>query len=88
MTFTAGGSGGNYYPQPRALIGAVMGDISSIGYASANPVSGYSYKYAINGNLYSSITTINHSTLIKNADGSEPTTVQPYMVVYMWRRTA
>jgi hypothetical protein len=87
VTFTANGSGGKYYPKPRALIGAVNGDIGAIGYNAAHPVSKASYIYAVSTKPVE-ISSINHSTEIKNEDGSEPTTVQPYMVVYMWRRTA
>lgn len=87
MSFAANGSGGKYYPKPRALIGAVNGDTGSIGYSAANPVSKASYSYAVSTNPVG-ISSINHSTEIKNEDGSEPTTIQPYIVIYMWRRTA
>lgn len=87
MSFTAMATGGKYQPKPRAAIGTINGDIGAIGYATANAISGLSYKYAIGGSTRS-ISQINHSTLVKNEDGTEPTTIQPYIVTYFWRRTA
>lgn len=87
MSFTAMATGGKYHPKPRAAIGAVNSDVGAIGYAAASPISGRSYTYAISGSTRS-ISRINHSTLVKNEDGTEPTTIQPYIVTYFWRRTA
>ena len=87
MSFTALATGGKYHPKPRAAIGAVGGDTGSLGYAAAAPIKGLSYTYALSTGTRN-IPHINHSTQIKNEDGTEPTTIQPYIVTYFWRRTA
>lgn len=87
MTFTTKAKGGVYKPKLRAAIGAVNQNAASIGYASTNAIKGIGYTYALSGGGYD-IKTVNHSTLVMNEDGTDPTTIQPYEVGCYWRRTA
>ena len=84
-------TGGEKTQNLRALIGATHSTISRIGYAAAAKIDGYNYTYSINGNdaiANVPIEHINHSTLVKRHDGADPHTLQPYIVCYMWKRTA
>lgn len=84
---TAGKSGGEKEQHLRAAIGAVNGSDNTLGYATASPISGQNYTYASSGTGIS-IDRVNHSTLVKTQDGQEPSTLQPYISVYMWVRVA
>lgn len=84
-------TGGEKTQNLRALIGATHSTTSRIGYAAAAKIDGYNYTYSINGNdaiANVPIEHINHSTLVKRHDGADPHTLQPYIVCYMWKRTA
>lgn len=84
-------TGGEKTQNLRALIGATHSTTSRIGYAAAAKINGYNYTYSINGNdaiANVPIDHINHSTLVKRHDGADPHTLQPYIVCYMWKRTA
>lgn len=82
-------TGGTILQQLRALIGAVGGNKKALGYQAVGPVSGQSYTstYGVVGtDSPSSGAVINHSTLVLQGDGNTPTTVQPYITCYMWKR--
>lgn len=88
-------TGGNKTQDLRALIGAANGNIYSIAYAASDSFQSNAtdYKYAITGSGIS-IDKINHTTPVKRAISnngslteSEPTTLQPYITCYMWKRT-
>lgn len=83
---TAGKSGGEKEQLLRAAIGAVNGTDNTLGYATASPISGQNYTYASSWTGIS-IDRVNHSTLVKKQDGQEPSTLQPYIAMYMWVRT-
>lgn len=83
--------GGSYTQPLRALIGATNSDIGRIGYQATGRVPSHDYNYSIVGNntiVGIPEANINHSTTVKRDDGGEPTTMQPYITVYMWKRTA
>ena len=69
-----------------AAIGAVNGNSSAIGYQGTGAISGVSYTYAITGSLVE-ITSINHSTPVHGTTATE-SSLPPYIVVNVWRRTA
>ena len=82
-------TGGEKTQHLRALIGATHSTISRIGYAAAEKIDGYNYTYSVNGNdTINNVDFVNHSTLVKRHDGADPHTLQPYIVCYMWKRTA
>ena len=82
-------TGGEKTQNLRALIGATNSTISRIGYAAAEKIDGYNYTYSVNGNdTINNVDFVNHSTLVKRHDGADPHTLQPYIVCYMWKRTA
>lgn len=82
-------TGGEKTQNLRALIGATNSTISRIGYAAAEKIDGYNYTYSVNGNdTINNVDFVNHSTLVKRHDGADPRTLQPYIVCYMWKRTA
>jgi len=75
----------------KAAIGACNDNVGNIGYQAGTAISGVSYTYSINGTP-SSISNINHATPVYGSTGSGGSStqanLQPYVVVYMWRRTA
>lgn len=75
-----------------ALIGAFNSNGASLGYAIAGKVPGYSYHYggALSNPTYSTIenSKINHHTSVLRMNCQAPSTMQPYMVAYIWKRTA
>lgn len=82
-------TGGEKTQNLRALIGATHSTISRIGYAAAEKIDGYNYTYSVNGNdTINNVDFVNHSTLVKRHDGADPRTLQPFIVCYMWKRTA
>ena len=89
----AGYEGGSKNYDLRALIGAVDGNLNSLGYAATGTIPGYTkgqYNRGIFGNSIGNIgeKPINHTTKVLDSNGNMPTTVQPYLTVYFWRRTA
>ena len=65
----------------RAAIGATNGDISAIGYSARPPIEGLDdYTYAISRGANTETTPVNHTTAVLEADGSNPSRVQPYIV--------
>lgn len=92
MSFSANGTGGMYEDSMlRAAIGAIDQDISRIGYWAANGIKNASYSYGVHGtSVGSNISNsrINHSTPVRRENGANPSLIQPYIVVYFWRRTA
>lgn len=83
-------TGGNKTQALRALIGATHDSPNRIGYQATPVVHGAGgYTYSIVGNdLIQGISHINHTTKVVQSDASEPTTIQPYITCYMWKRTA
>lgn len=81
--------GGKFTQPLRALIGAYDGDIGALGYRPVEAVKDYDYRYGFHHgspNTNISVERVNHSTLVLQSDGSQPTTIQPYIAVNMWRR--
>lgn len=75
----------------RASIGAVSSDTSSIGYAKTVATPNHNvYSAAIWGNNGNTETPrpANHATEVWQDNGQGPTTLQPYITCYMWKRTA
>lgn len=75
----------------RASIGAVSSDTSSIGYAKTVATPNHNvYSATIWGNNGNTETprTANHATEVWQDNGQGPTTLQPYVTCYMWKRTA
>lgn len=82
-------TGGKKEQVLRASIGAVGSDTSSIGYANTEPTPNHNvYQMAIHGTPDTTPRTANHATEVWQADGTGPTTIQPYTVVKFWKRTA
>lgn len=89
--YTAGSTGGATTSTLRALIGAVNNSTSSIGYQATDAVTGQNYA-ANMGVKYTAtpgaISNVNHSTVVLESNGTQPSRMQPYLAVYIWRRTA
>lgn len=68
----------------RALVGACDGNVNRIAYFPTDPVfDSYSVGFWIEGTSYTGyIAKINHTSMVLQADGSKPTTLQPFLVVY------
>lgn len=83
-------TGGEKTQELRAMIGAINGNPGSLGYNPTGAVGGVGYtnNYGITGNRPGNVTSINHSTLVRRADGNNAKTLQPYITCYMFRRTA
>lgn len=83
--------GGKKEQPLRASIGAVSADVGTIGYAPTSAIPNHNvYNGVIWGNRGDTSTPrpATHATEIWQADGTGPTTVQPYITCYMWKRTA
>ena len=75
----------------RASIGAVSADVGTIGYAPTSAIPNHNvYNGVIWGNRGDTSTPrpATHATEVWQADGTGPTTLQPYITCYMWKRTA
>lgn len=83
--------GGALNQELRALIGATHSSTNRIGYCAESKVDGHNYLYSIAGSdVVNNVTpsNINHSTLVLRDNGMKPNTLQPFIVCYMWKRTA
>lgn len=84
-------TGGKKEQVLRASIGAVSSDTSSIGYAKTVATPNHNvYSATIWGNSGNTETPrpANHATEVWQDNGQGPTTLQPYITCYMWKRTA
>ena len=83
----------------RATIGAVGNDPSYLAYECGAVITGHSTcgtatgydHYRLKTSSYTSNpnNTYNHSTTVWDAStGNDPSTLQPYITTYMWKRTA
>lgn len=82
-------TGGKKEQVLRASIGAVGSDTSTIGYARTEPTPNHNvYQMAIRGTADTTPRTANHATEVWQDNGQGPTTLQPYITCYMWKRTA
>lgn len=82
-------TGGKKEQPLRASIGAVSADVATIGYAPTSAIPNHNvYNGVIWGNRGDTSTPrpATHATEVWQADGTEPTTVQPYITCYMWKR--
>lgn len=94
---TAGLTGGQKTQGLRALIGAVNSSPGVIGYKTADSLPGYTganaYTYAITskdgGASTGTVASVNNTTpVLRAADAKDATTMQPFITLYIWRRTA
>lgn len=84
-------TGGKKEQPLRASIGAVSADVGTIGYAATSATPNHNvYNGVIWGNRGDTSTPrpATHATEVWQADGTGPTTVQPYITCYMWKRIA
>nr|DAQ70580.1 MAG TPA: baseplate wedge subunit [Caudoviricetes sp.] len=82
-------TGGKKEQVLRASIGAVSSNTGSIGYANTPPTPNHDvYQMAIYGTPDTTPRTANHATEVWQDNGQGPTTLQPYITCYMWKRTA
>ena len=84
-------TGGKKEQPLRASIGAVSADVGTIGYAPTSAIPNHNvYNGVIWGNRGDTSTPrpATHATEVWQADGTGPTTLQPYITCYMWKRTA
>ena len=83
-------TGGTKEYELRALVGAVSGNINTLGYEGAAIVPGRtSYTRVIDAASDAAPQAASNSTPVYRAiDGGLPTTIQPYVVCYMWKRVA
>lgn len=78
---TLGKTGGEISSELYAAIGATNGDIASIGYSARKPIKGIdSYTYAIRVGSNAPVDPVNHSTVVLQPDGTDPSRLQPYIV--------
>ena len=79
--------GGSREKNLRALIGAVDGDVYTIGYYEA-PTAGIWTRYTkgIRGASVTGGNVAAHSTLVMDSNGNYPDSLQPYITCYMWKR--
>lgn len=93
MSFTANGTGGEYYHKLTADENGKHKHAQTLGTDNA-VVGGYNDAYAINEQVYGGYAnTANRTTAYRQAvqysgQGKGHNNVQPYIVVYFWRRTA
>lgn len=93
-TYSNGTTGGKTNYALRANIGAVNDRADSLGYigtpTTALMKNGSRSIYSIIGTQISSFDHWNHATVVSDNDVNNSTTtiIPPYLVVYMWKRTA
>lgn len=80
--------GGEKNQQLRALIGAVDGNVNTLGYW-AEDIAGIWVRYnmGIIASQEQGERLSNHTTKVVRSDGNDATTIQPFITVYFWRRT-
>ena len=85
---TLGETGGSKNQILRAWIGAVDGSSYKIGYWHDNwTFTPTGSMYVVTGSAQSnSYSSVNHTTIVTQKSGAEPTTLQPYVVVYMYKK--
>lgn len=92
MSFTSLGTGGLYRDTLAAAIGIVNNSTTSIGMLAAGKINNISFTNNYGCTTSQSpgtIKNINHCSAVKReADGSNPMLLSPYIAVYFWRRTA
>lgn len=82
-------TGGSKEYELRALIGAVGGNVNTIGYDSEEVVPGYgSYDMVLDASAGAKPQGASNTTRVVKSDGKSPTTVQPYITCYMWKRVS
>ena len=87
-------TGGNKTQSLCALIGAINDNQMTLSYEATGAVPGHSYTsgYGASGTTSSAPLTpfrhVNHSTTVLQSNSASPTTLQPYITCYMWKRTA
>ncbi len=84
-------TGGSKTQTLIAAIGAYDNNTYKIGYAITSAIKNMGYSYG--GTLTSPesnihVSRINHGTKVQRADGSNATTIQPYITCFMFKRTA
>lgn len=87
-------TGGNKSVSQVAWIGAVNGNVTTIGYAPAsvsqeatNKIKRLYNGYGNSGSALGSVNTINHPTYVTDISGDSTSVLQPYITCYMWKRT-
>lgn len=82
-------TGGSKEYELRALIGAVGGNVNTIGYDSEAVVPGYgSYDMVLDASAGAKPQGASNTTRVVKSDGNPATTVQPYITCYMWKRVS
>ena len=82
-------TGGSKEYELRALIGAVGGNVNTIGYDSEEVVPGYgSYDMVLDASAGAKPQGASNTTRVVKSDGNPATTVQPYITCYMWKRVS
>lgn len=82
-------TGGSKEYDLRALIGAVGGNVNTIGYDSEAVVPGYgSYDMVLDASAGAKPQGASNTTRVVKSDGNPATTVQPYITCYMWKRVS
>lgn len=86
---TAEMTGGSETKELRAMIGAVGGDLNTIGYSTEYPVTGEgygTYNLLLRGQGERVDAVANHTVPVKQTDGKDLSLLQPYITCYMWKR--
>ena len=93
-TYSNGATGGTTEYQLRANIGAVNDNANSLGYIGTGTTAlmqgGSKAIYSITGSQISKFDHWNHATIVseQNQNSTTTTIIPPYLVVYIWKRTA
>lgn len=84
-------TGGTKTTKLRALIGAFNNNVLGLGYKATESVdnatsSDNKYNMTLEGNPAGTVNNINHSTVVRDVNGNDPSLLQPYITCYMWKR--
>lgn len=83
--------GGTKNVQLNALIGNIEGNLNKLGYRTDNTVlnnTSYNAELNVNYGNTSGSHSASHSTPVKDRNtGENPSTLQPYITCFMWKRT-